>query len=295
MRSTRNRFLTLVVVASFVGVGVSAGGPAVAAETEFDPLAIVESNELLQDSAQVATDSITAPDLVNGYVTGDAPASSSIAPVEIVPVTGAEPVVSGDAVVYESDDHGIVTGVGSSGTNAGFIVLQDASAPNTYSFKIGEDGGSLVLNDDGTVTVLDATGNFVNYIEKPWARDANGKELHTAYSVSGNTLTQTVSTEGAVFPVVADPTTGCGPGWCSIYFNRTETKAIAAGGPTGATAIAAGCAAINIVIGGLCAVGFGISAAVAQGAYAAGNCLGWFFTPIGNNAFVEPRGTSHCR
>ena len=287
----------LVVVASFVGVGVFAGGSAIAAESEFDPLAIVESNGLLQGSTQAtapaAADSITAPDLVDGDEASEAP--STIAPVEIVPVTGAEPVISRDAVVYEADDHGIVTGLGRSGTNAGFIVLHDASAPNTYSFTIDEDGGALVLNDDGTVTVLDATGNFVNYIERPWARDANNKELPTAYSVRGNTLTQTVSTDGAVFPVVADPTTGCGPGWCSIYFNRNETSAIAGGGPTAAGAISAGCLAVNAIIGGLCAVGFGISAAVAQGAYASGNCLGWFFTPIGNNPFVEPRGTSHCR
>ncbi len=35
--------------------------------------------------------------------------------------------------------------------------------------------------------------------------DAEGKHLPTSYTVSGNTLTQTVDTRGAVYPVVADP------------------------------------------------------------------------------------------
>lgn len=261
-----------------------------AAEDSFDPLSIVESQGLLQ-SPQGSVDQQSLKAAAGADLSD---AETFVAPVDIVPVTDAPASASDNATVYTADDHGFVTGVGTSGTNAGFIVLQDETAPSTYSFEIGAADASLTLNDDGSVTVTDAAGNFVNYIETPWARDADGRDLPTSYSVEGNILTQTVSTEGAAFPVVADPTTGCGPGWCSIYFNRNETKAIAAGGPTAATAIAAGCAAINFGFGGLCALGWGVAAAVAQGAYAAGNCLGWFYTPVGNNPFVEPRGTVHC-
>lgn len=291
MRTVRNRWSALAVIASFVAIGAFAGGPAMASEPEFDPLAIVEAEGLLQSQPDTSARIDAAPDSASTLGTVE----SAIAPVEIVPVTTVDPKVSKDAVVYESEDHGIVTGVGSNGANAGFIVLKDAGAPTSYSFEIGDEASSLVLNVDGSVTVLDSSGAFVNYVQKPWAYDASGKELPTSFTVSGNTLTQSVSTEGATFPVVADPQTECGVGWCSIYFNRAETKAIAAGSGAGATAIAAGCAAINVYIGGLCAVGFGISAAVAQGAYAAGNCLGWFFTPFGNNPFVEPRGSSYCK
>lgn len=210
-------------------------------------------------------------------------------------MTDVQPTATSAGDVYEDDNYGIVTGVGGSGTNAGFIVIKDSSAPTSFSFRIGDDGGHLELNSDGSVLVRDASGVYVNYIEKPWALDANGKEIATSHTVSGNTLTQTVSTEGVAYPVIAGPTTGCGTGWCSIYFNRSETAGIAAGSVSGATAISVGCAAISKVLGGLCAIGFGIAAAVAQGAYSSGNCLGYFFSFVGHNPFVEPRGTNRCR
>lgn len=39
----------------------------------------------------------------------------------------------------------------------------------------------------------------------PWAVDANGKSLPTSYEVSGNVVRQIINTEGAAFPIVADP------------------------------------------------------------------------------------------
>lgn len=288
MRITRKKATAALVALAYIGSAVFYAGSASAAE-EFDPLALVEAEGLLQGASEDAP-LVQAESFRSSEV-----ADTTISPVSVIPLTDAAPVESGDTTTYTSDNYGVVTGTGSNGVEAGFIVLKDESAPRSYSFEIGDEGSSLTLNEDGSVTVLNASGEFVNYIQKPWAVDANNKDLATSYTVEGNVLTQTVNTEGATYPVIADPQTGCGTGWCSIYFNRTETKAIAAGSTAGATAVAAGCAAINVYLGGACAAGFGISAAVAQGAYAAGNCLGWFFTPIGNNPFVEPRGTSHCK
>ncbi|WP_127549896.1 hypothetical protein [Actinoplanes sp. OR16] len=59
--------------------------------------------------------------------------------------------------------------------------------------------------------VLDATVHLADdevpayRIDTPWAVDANGNELPTSYSVNGTTLSQTVDTLGAAFPIVADP------------------------------------------------------------------------------------------
>ncbi|MFL2001295.1 hypothetical protein [Microbacterium sp. A1-JK] len=198
------------------------------------------------------------------------------------------------ATVYTDESHGYVVGIGAGGTNAGYVVLENDSAPTSHEFAIGTDGDSLSLLEDGSALVSDSSGAGINLIAAPWARDANGVELPTHYTVEGNVLTQHIDTAGAVFPVVADPTSECGIGWCSIYFNRTETSAIAAGSAEGATAVAAGCAAVNIIIGGLCAAGFGLTAAVAKGINDAGNCLGYNFNPIYHGPFVEPRGTNHC-
>jgi hypothetical protein len=63
----------------------------------------------------------------------------------------------------------------------------------------------LTLENRGGMTVSDSTGNFVNTILAPWAKDANGKNLPTSYSVSGDVVTQHVDPKGAAFPVVADP------------------------------------------------------------------------------------------
>ncbi|VXC31896.1 hypothetical protein MICRO8M_90082 [Microbacterium sp. 8M] len=196
--------------------------------------------------------------------------------------------------MYEAGNYGVVTGKNTNGTNAGFLVLRDASAASTYRFTIGDPGTTLRLNDDGTVTVLNANGQFVNYLSAPWARDANNRDLPTSYSVEGNNITQHIDTTGAAFPVVADPSSECGVGWCSAYFNRTETKQIAAGGPLAATLISGACVAINPWAGLGCAIATGGVVGMAIAADSTGDCIGLFFTPVGSNPFIEPRGTAHC-
>lgn len=65
--------------------------------------------------------------------------------------------------------------------------------------------GSLVIARD-TPTGVEVFGT----IAKPWAADANGKELPTSYTAKGDVLTQSVDSTGAAFPVVADPSVQLG-------------------------------------------------------------------------------------
>lgn len=274
---------------------VATSATAASASEEFDPLQVVEAQGLLQapTDASIGNASRSAGT--------DKPSANSYVPVELQPVSevSAELVEHLGAKVINEENFGFVTGTGQGGTNASFVVLKDETAPDSYQFRIGDASTSLSLTESGAVLVYDGEGTQVNYLQAPWARDSEGSELSTHYSIDGNVVTQHVETSDAVFPVTADPTTGCGIGWCSIYFNRTETNVIQAGGPAAVGAITAGCGLMGgVVAGGACAVGSGAIIAFASGAYVAGNCVGivgYGVYPIGTwNPFVEPRGTSHC-
>lgn len=275
--------------------------PPASADTQLDPLAVVESQGLLK-----TTEPTLAPPLEARA--GATPRGSQQKPqgsardVLITPVSTDEARLDEDthASVIVSENHGFVTGTGASGTNASFVVIQNSEAPQTYSFTVGGPDTTLELTDGEQVIVKDQVGTPINFLNEPWARDANGVELRTFYSVDGNVVTQHVDTAEAAFPVVADPTTGCGFGWCSVYFNREETKGIAAGGATAVGAVTAGCALVNRILGAACAVASGTVIAFAQGADANGNCVGIVAygvagTPLTSwNPFIENRGSANC-
>lgn len=295
-RSCRSTAAFLAFAVALVGIA-----PPASADTPFDPLAVVESQGLLTTTAQTL-----APP--HGTRTGVTPRESQQRPeagardVLITPVSTEEARIDEQtrASVIVSENHGFVTGTGASGTNASFVVLQNSKAPQTYAFSVGGPDTTLELMDSGEVVVRSQVGTPINYLNAPWARDANGVGLPTFYSVDGNVVTQHVNTAGAAFPVVADPTTGCGLGWCSVYFNREETKGIAAGGATAVGAITAGCALVNKILGAACAIASGTIVAFAQGADANGNCVGivaygLLGTPLSSwNPFIENRGSVNC-
>jgi hypothetical protein len=120
---------------------------------------------------------------------------------------------------------------GSGKDAATIITLADASAPTRYDFGLTlPTGAAAQLASDDSVVVLDQGGNPLGSFLKPWAKDATGKNLATEYGLNGSTLTQIVHTEGATFPVTADPHYTWGWVTGTIYFNKTETKLMALGG-----------------------------------------------------------------
>jgi hypothetical protein len=85
-------------------------------------------------------------------------------------------------------------------------------APTTYEYDLALDSGSTVRSlESGGIEILSAEGKFVGGLAAPWARDAAGKEIPTAYEVRGNSIVQLVD-HGAgkdiTYPVVADPWLG---------------------------------------------------------------------------------------
>jgi len=108
-------------------------------------------------------------------------------------------------------------------------IIESASAPDSYSYEIGlADGGDLALTDLGSVAILDDQQDLAYYVDVPWARDANGRDVPTSYSVADGTLTQYVdlSNPSIAFPVVADPQLVSWPAGTGVRFNQAETKSI---------------------------------------------------------------------
>lgn len=230
---------TALVVATSLGVA----GPANAAEANHhnDPLAVVQQQGLIGSSAAKAQNEIAARNQV-----AKPAKESKLATVDLTAsVPGTTATVENGAKVNRAsgNDYGTVVGTGPHGTMAGYVVINTPTAPSEYKFMVGDTNTKLSLNKNGSVTVKNAAGEQVNNILPPWAKDATGKSLPTSYTVAGNTLLQKVDHRGAAYPVVADPEFGCGVPWCSIYFDRGETAAIASGGSLGRQYISAACQA----------------------------------------------------
>jgi hypothetical protein len=260
----------------------SAGSIPAHAENTFDAFSVVDGRGLLGHSSERlhATD-------VQGQSSQTTAGAKPIAIVPEMEALSAPSAGHGEAKAYDADDFGVVVGANTRGTAAAFIAIGDASAPQDYAFQIGGRGDRLTIQPDGGVVVTDASGRFLNFLEAPWARDAAGRSLKTSYSITGDVLIQHVDTGDAMFPVVADPSTGCGIGYCSIYFNHSETHdlatagIIALGGATGACGLAGPEA---IAACGVAAAAIGATAVYADNH---NQCVGFLFSNFGTfNPFV---------
>jgi hypothetical protein len=121
------------------------------------------------------------------------------------------------------------------------INIKDSSAPSFYDFpvelgkddklELTENGGAIITTknpkpldfsikdlpkdlDQKTIDQIKSNRSIKTSIAKPWAKDNNGKDLKTWYTIEkGNILRQNIDLKGAVFPVVADPA------WCGNAVN----------------------------------------------------------------------------
>lgn len=109
--------------------------------------------------------------------------------------------------VYEGTDDGTSTVIQPTDDGARFMsVIDDAAAPSEFKYELGvPEGGSVTDNGDGTISVRAGDGGEIAGITNAWAIDAGGNTLPTAFSIDGNSVTQTVDHTNAVYPVVADP------------------------------------------------------------------------------------------
>jgi hypothetical protein len=215
----------------------------------------------------------------------------------VTPVTGRSAVqTTGDVLVYASQDQSYdfaLTKAGPTATaDAAYVVIHDGSAPTSYGFRFTVDGQPARLSvEAGTVVVRNAAGKVVNSVLPAWATDAAGKAIPTSYSVAGEVLTQTVEHRGAAYPVVADPRTACDWVYCTIEFNRSETRSIAGSSGTAAFLLAAGCKALGNNIGFfVCGLYAAALRDAASSAVNVGRCVGMraIHYPIGVASLPYP-------
>jgi len=148
-------------------------------------------------------------------------------------VTGS---VARELVVAEAKQGGLTAREATSATGAklrtlvqdhkgGFAVLavlEDGQSAATFSGLIPA-GASLKATGDGGFRIIGSDGIETSAINAPWARDASGRNLPTSYSVDGANVIQTVDTQGATYPIVADPYLTFG--WL-IYINYTKADVL---------------------------------------------------------------------
>lgn len=173
----------------------------------------------------------------------------TIAGGEVEALEGERPVAPGVEVgpAIGSSETVVVENDGSTSVVAIFDEPQ-ASVSATFPLEMGPGyevvilphGGGVVLDvvglEEAGISVDEATARFpdstpewsvVASFDAPWAVDAEGRALPTAYRVQGGNLVQDVNARGAAFPVAADPSFGLG--WKGfnpvgyVHFSRGET------------------------------------------------------------------------
>ena len=94
---------------------------------------------------------------------------------------------------------------------AALIVIDSETSPSSYEFDIQlAKGGHLEMQESGAVVALNGDSTLQAVVAPPWAKDSDGKDVPTRYSIDGTTLTQIVDLDSSAinFPVVADPWLG---------------------------------------------------------------------------------------
>lgn len=117
------------------------------------------------------------------------------------------------------------------------IHLLDEHAPHTFEFATSMPPlWSLRLEHDGSVSVLDAAGNAVIFIGRPWAFDGDLQPVCVHYTIENGLLVQNVGvTADTAYPILIDPD----PDAIITGDGRLVTEAwvprLVAGGVVGAT------------------------------------------------------------
>lgn len=192
-----------------------------------------------------------------------------------------------DSVQRADASNGTLTVFGSKSSNynyaagsidgrlAGYTIINSANKSSfEYEFLVNGVPAVLEPRSNGGVAIYSNDGVLVNAILPAWAVDATGKNLPTSYSIDGNVLRQDVNLRGATFPVVADPRTACDPLFCTVEFNRSETKTIADNGWQATGVISLGCALLTPGMAVLCGAIGGAVTITASQAHNQGECLG---------------------
>ena len=90
-------------------------------------------------------------------------------------------------------------------------VIYNAAAPTEIVLELQiPHGARSELQPDGSLFIVNEVGAFLGGVPPPWAVDAQGRDVNTQFTLSGNTLTQIVDhrVRDVTYPVIADPWLG---------------------------------------------------------------------------------------
>ena len=212
-----------------------------------DGVVVTETGEALAAAGELVADPALLAETGDGYVatTVGIEVELPVDPADPLTIAGAAselgielPQVAGldegvvdesGAVVYESDSAPVSLAAQATvdGGMQVLMVLDGPDAPDEYRFDLAlPQGASVVTHPDGAVEIVDGDGEAIGLFEAPWAVDAAGHSLETAYVVDGHTLVQTIDLAGATYPVVADPAYYQDCGWttCTRWVSVNTTK-----------------------------------------------------------------------
>jgi hypothetical protein len=143
--------------------------------------------------------------------------------------TSATSLPSTDAAVQSTAD----------GTRL-FTIIKGPNAPTQFTYHLNLPAGAVLLpatqeyattdnmpaaTPTDSSYVIELNGAIIGDIDAPWAKDANGAAVPTSYTLQGSDLIQTVSHQGAAYPVVADPKVSFG-WYVYVRWNKAEAKAV---------------------------------------------------------------------
>jgi len=115
-------------------------------------------------------------------------------------------------LVYSATDDGSAIGVQiiDDGSVQIQTVIPDADAPTRYTYKIELPAGSSARTEnDGSVSFINSGGVWLGGATAPRAKDADGDDVPTWFTVTSKGLTQVVDTSNVtLFPVVTAPHLG---------------------------------------------------------------------------------------
>lgn len=80
--------------------------------------------------------------------------------------------------------------------------------PEQFEYMLDLPEGARLQEVGGAILVFTSDDELLGGFTPPWAKDANGQDVPTAYEISGNKLVQIVrhqDAEGVEYPLVADP------------------------------------------------------------------------------------------
>jgi hypothetical protein len=206
--------LVAVPVAASADEGEQLGASAEVVGSSIDNLRDLDSSLLLAPTSDggasdvsLAGGTVTLPTELSDGVSLTHDNSNLVIKLPDADAAGQPVSLDDGTVVYPGETFANSVIVGEGAVQM-LTTITGAKAPTEFSYQVSLKPGQTLELVYGGAAILNADGSTFVAIGEAWAKDANGSDVPTSYSVDGDTLTQTVAHDASgdvAYPVVADP------------------------------------------------------------------------------------------